>query len=736
MKKSSTHNLLFVLLVAAAVVAVTFRTLFLHPNTTLLSIGGDGIKNYFTSLFYLKYNNGTHFTGMNYPFGEHISFADAQPALVYAIKAITRIVPALAAYHLALFNLFLLAGMVAGVVFTYLLLRQLGAHHPAAVAGALCIAFFSPQLLRAEAHYGLSYLFSFTGAWYLFLRAENNPNWRNTLMAVAFITFCGLLHMYLAVLSVLFLAGYNLLKTVFAYKTEPAQLHAVRWIIAVLPVLFLQLYIRFTDYITDRPSTPWGFLTARTHLRHLIQPLPSDLLQSTTTPYRLYEEGFAYAGASVLLITGVLIVGTLFFRSKKLYPRQVSVHFAYSALALLLLAMGIPFIFHLEWLADYTGPLRQFRALGRFSWAYYYVAATLTAVALSKWWQLSAGRQPRILYRSFIVGVFLLWFAETGWRLYRISDWDYHAGRNYMLFMANDYGSLLRKNGIAPHRFQAILPLPYHHIGSEKFALDNWPAPWYGMKASLHTGLPGMQVMLSRTSYQQTTRLLQLTGDTLLQKEIPPHLAPNKPLLLLTYNNATLTKEEQRLVQMARFLCTDGEVQFYELPLQLFKNATNFEQWQRLAPAVVRQPFVAQYALPTGANDFTDAHFINKNSSGPVVVFDSTLNLFQPGDTVQVSLWLLPDLQKDVLPILQATVRHNESIRARFEFPAKFSRNCYRNLVQTGGTFVWPATGNRLKLQLHTGASFGNLLVRRYADTIIQSVSNNLLLVNNIPVQR
>lgn len=735
MKKRSYNDLLLVLLLATVVVAITFPTILLHPNKTLMTIGGDGIKNYFTSLFYLQYNSGTHFTGMNYPFGEHISFSDAQPALVVWIKALCRLVPALAAYHLALFNLFLLAGMVAGVGFTYLLLRQLGALRLAAFTGAFCIAFFSPQLLRAESHYGLSYLFSFTGAWYLFLRAETKPSFGNTVLAVLFITICGLLHVYLAVLNALFLAGYSFLKTLTSLKNESPQLHLHRWSIAVVPVLLLQLFIRLTDEVPDRPEIPWGFLTALTHPLHLIIPLPSDLLRSTTTPYQLYEEGFAYAGASVLFVC-LLTATAACFRKFWLPKQSLSVHFLISSWALLLLAMGIPFIFQLEWLADYTGPLRQFRGLGRFSWAYYYVAGVTTVLVLGYWWQLPGQGKQLPFRRIVIVVLMLLWMAEAGWRLYRISTWDQIAGRNYMLFMANNYGSLLRNNGVDPLRYQAILPLPYHHIGSEKFAIDHWPAPWYGMKLSLHTGLPGMQVMLSRTSYQQSTLLLQLTGDSLLQKELLPYLPNTKPLLLLTYN-AALTKEEERLVQQARLLCSDGEIQLHELSLDAFENQksrTSMLQLQEHTAAT--QKSIQKYPLPAGTTAFTHINFVQANKEQQPLLFDSTVTLFKAAETVHISLWLQPDLKKDVLPVLTAKVLNADAVLTRTDLPSKFTRDRYRDMIRISGTIKWPAGGNRLQLQLHTGSNYGSLLIRGNNDTIIEKLSERLVLINNIPVER
>ncbi len=61
---------------------------------TLISAGGDGMKNYFTYLYHIKYDSTFWvFEGMNYPFGENIVFTDNQPLLSNIVKWIYNITP-------------------------------------------------------------------------------------------------------------------------------------------------------------------------------------------------------------------------------------------------------------------------------------------------------------------------------------------------------------------------------------------------------------------------------------------------------------------------------------------------------------------------------------------------------------------------------------------------------------------------------------------------------------------
>ena len=51
----------------------------LFNTRVLTSLGGDGTKNLYTFLYHILYEKGTWFHGMNYPYGEHLVFTDAQP---------------------------------------------------------------------------------------------------------------------------------------------------------------------------------------------------------------------------------------------------------------------------------------------------------------------------------------------------------------------------------------------------------------------------------------------------------------------------------------------------------------------------------------------------------------------------------------------------------------------------------------------------------------------------------
>src|SRR5688572_29704496 len=101
--KSRQSFLLFLLLNIVCCFCFFYPTLG-SLNTSLMSLKGDGIKNYFCYLYFIHYDQGTHFTGMNYPFGENILFTDNMPALAWAIATLKTWFPGIVNYSLVLMH--------------------------------------------------------------------------------------------------------------------------------------------------------------------------------------------------------------------------------------------------------------------------------------------------------------------------------------------------------------------------------------------------------------------------------------------------------------------------------------------------------------------------------------------------------------------------------------------------------------------------------------------------------
>ena len=107
------------------VFALCMPELFFNLNNTLISATGDGIKNYYTVLYHIKYGSGFWFKGFAYPYGELLNFTDGQPALAYPLSLLTKAGVPVANYSLAILNGSMLLSVIVCAWFLYLIFLRI-----------------------------------------------------------------------------------------------------------------------------------------------------------------------------------------------------------------------------------------------------------------------------------------------------------------------------------------------------------------------------------------------------------------------------------------------------------------------------------------------------------------------------------------------------------------------------------------------------------------------------------
>jgi len=121
---------------------------------------------------------------------------------------------------------------------------------------------------------------------------------------------------------------------------------------------------------------------------------------------------------------------------------------------------------------------------------------------------------------------------------------------------------------ITPTDYQAILPLPFFHVGSENVWLEaKCDILRQSFIVSLKSGLPSMGVMLSRTSLSQTYKSLALVNNPISPFQILNDLPNKKPLLLMVENCNELTSAEKNLVLYSSLVWRGPKFAFYQLPI-------------------------------------------------------------------------------------------------------------------------------------------------------------------------
>lgn len=585
-------------LAALLLVAWFFGPVLRHPNDYLFQPAGDGIQSYYATAYYALYDHGLWFTGMNYPNGEHIVYPNLQPLLAVVMGWLQRHGGVAGHYVVGVTNLAALASLVATPVVLYAILRRLCLPGPYAGLVALLIAFLSPQLQRLGGHMSLSYGCFVPILWYLIVRMQAAPH------QVRWYAAFGVASLLMGSVQVYFLGcgcGFLLAHAlVLAWQQHGPR----RWALpgrmalaAALPLVVFWTVLWLTDPVADRPPNPYGFLVYMATPASVFTPqLPPlhDAWQLIWPNEGSDWEGAAYIGlvsTSTLAVALLAALGRLRRRAgwrqlvRPTLPAPLRSGI-WAAALLLLLAFALPFEWHaFEWMLDYSGPLKQFRSLGRFAWPFYYVVGVYTAYVLHRFWRYLRRRRVPVLAWAGAALLFV-WGAEA-WINVADRGRAVRQGRVAAAFL-DPATSVTRQLGWGPLQakdFQAILPLPFFVIGSDKVVLMGSEHSLYqAYKTSLSTGLPLFATYMPRASVSQSLAHAQLLSGPLIAKSLLAQLPSAKPILLLVTPDA-LNPAEQRLVGLARLLVATPEASLYELPVAALA-ATSWAA-ERAAAAVV-----------------------------------------------------------------------------------------------------------------------------------------------------
>ena len=572
----------------AAIIAVwrLFPNVVRHPDAYFFSNAGDGIKNYYVVAYFMKYDSGHRFTGMNYPLGEHLNYPDLQP-LVSGLGSIGQHLGLpVAAHAFGIVNGLVLASMVLAPVVLYAILRRTRLPVIYSVVFALLISFLAPQNNRLDGHMPLSYGCFVPILWYLLIRLQEAP--RQTRWYVLYATACtlmGLVSAYYVAAGAFFLLAHVV---VVAWQELPRRatrpLPLSHWLgslalAGVAPLVVFRGWLWLTDPVTDRPVNPFGFDLFLASFNSVFVPIMAPfkpLWQQLFDTGEPSGEGFAYVGLVVdwvLILTLVLLARYAWRRRWRLIFRPaLPAHLRvglWAASLLLVLAMGYPFAApSLKWLTDYAGPLRQFRSMGRFAWPFYYVAAVYAAYYLYRLVRYLQQRRAGAFAAMWLLPLLVLWGFEAREHSHLKADViNESIGADAFVEEAGNYQQLLSWANRSPADFQAILPIPYSSLGTDKIAIDGTQdAVFQGYKASLNTGLPLLTIAMSRSSVGNTLALTQLLSGDLISKPLLTRLPNQKPFLVLV-TGAPLTPAEQRIISISRKLTSSGDVTLYELPL-------------------------------------------------------------------------------------------------------------------------------------------------------------------------
>ncbi|HRZ42778.1 MAG TPA: hypothetical protein P5228_08775 [Bacteroidales bacterium] len=476
----------------------------LRLNQVSFAKDGDGVKSYYVTLWHIRHDISNHwFTGMNYPYGEHIFYTDGQPPLTNAMRWVSHHIADVSSHAVGTINSLMLFSIVAGAVLLYLVQRKAGVHLLVAAIAATALVWLSPQIGRLGGHYSLSYICSLPGVILFVMLYAEKPTWLRALLLAGWMLLLALTHLYFFVIAAVLLLVFWIY--IFSLPGIPTGIRLIRVLHLIIqlamPIALIQLYVHFTDPVTDRPGAPFGFMFYRAYPESVFLPLQTpyfpklgNLLQMRHVQW----EGYAYAGlAATLFFLGT--IGVMIARAVRGNFRQLLRPFGdpftgilfWAGTLALLYSWGVPFVLKMEGLLHYLGFLRQMRGIGRFAWLFFYGFNLAMIIVVWRWY---AGKKNTL--SAITLAALLAILSFDGWNNTR--GLKKHID-NPLTLSAPAPGFLVDRS-----QYQAIVPLPYFHVGTENLWWND-DAGLLGttMQISLHSGIPTTGNFLSRSSLSQ-----------------------------------------------------------------------------------------------------------------------------------------------------------------------------------------------------------------------------------------
>lgn len=538
----------FVLILTGTFFIFFYSPIILHPSKFILNDSGDAIKNYFCYEWHIYHDNSVNeYSGSNYPFGEHHAYTDGNPLLSNLIRAF----PFLKSYsvpifHFSIFISFLLCSLLLIKIFDFFKVPLL-----LSIIASVGITILCPQNLRIGGHMTLSYSFAIPLIIYLLLKLSVVNSRQKYNLIISFILLLYFfIHPYLGMICcslTFFYWLFRLLLDKSSFKYNLTFLISQ----SVIPVVFYLLFLKLTDNHSERSNTPYGFL-------YFVSKIETVFI-STMPPFRhmlsqIYKirgqnwEGIAYIGITsliALLFSFVLVLAKRkkikeFIKQNPPYSHLTAL--IISSLVLLIFSMGIPFIWDMEWLLDYFPAVRQFRAPGRFAWGFFFVATIFSTIVISK----HLFKFKVNLIRKTICALLLL--------LFTIEGIPFHQSTSKASFVPNCFNKnyiewelLTIINKIKSQNIQAIIPLPFYHIGSDFYYVEGTQKiKRASFIVSFHSGNSLVASLTPRTSIPESKQVLQMLSHELFEKEIKKVINPDKDFILLV-SKEELNDDEKEL---------------------------------------------------------------------------------------------------------------------------------------------------------------------------------------------
>lgn len=768
MRPNKIHYI-FILFFVSAILYYFFFKIIQNPSAYITSTGGDGLKNYFTFAYHLKHGNGWHFSGMNYPYGDLILFTDNHPILAFIFSYLRDWFPNLVKSPVAIINIAMIwtIPLSCFCLFNILLRFKLPVYW--AISGALLITLVSPQFHRFIAHMSLGYVCFIPTVWLLAIKIKDYQTIKDfrliaTMIGLVFcLVFFSYIHLYYMLIGCLFVLTFGFFELInplerFTISVNKNHLLVgkILMMVGVIALLISFLSINSLDTITDRVKTPWGFFSFYATFSSIFFP-PIGWIDGLIDKYEITaiqtDEGehSAFVGfwGIWVLVGSVLILfrKLIFKKSSFLILPATLANSLLAAIVLLLFSFCVPFIWLPESFSEKIPYLMQFRSLGRFAWVFYYVFGVYMVYFL---YNLIAAipdfKKSSVLKYACTILVLGIWAIDANMNL--LANTKPLFNPNVYFNEDDTYSKILKSINKKSTDYQAILALPFFHLGSEKTTLNgSVMAVTQSFVCAYQTGLPIIDLMGSRSSVSQLLNTHQIVSDTLAEKTFFNNLPNKKPILLMKALDMPIYPSEQYLIDnYATFLMeVKGAFQLYELDVtaDFQKSRKKAKENYSLAKPIPNSSFLSlapvngpvvyeSFEQHNSGYAFRGKGALTMATKAPNTIWKGPLDVKSDSVKIKVSAWFKLSSAHCCMPIFKLKALNEQGLPYTTELvsSAPFSTDRRGWIHQAIDVWVFK-THPKLEVELDGYfEAVDDLWIQPAESTIFKDV-NNKIICNN-----
>lgn len=526
-----------------------YGDIILHPNSSLLWIYNDGLKNAYMFTYYLQHNQSfLMHEGMSYPMSEYLFVTDSHPLLVLFLKIISIVFPFLASHPVGVMNtLLFLSPLVSVAIFTQLF-KRFDIPDNINVIASIAIPFFSSQfLLLSVGHYSLSFSFFIPLNLYLLLRFSDKPRSFKILFALfALSTVAFFIHTYQGAILVAFNMSFLVLSLFHKNRKQLLWL-GIPILATLLTIALLYALNPYTDRVIFSMHTShrsdWStvILPNYSHLVTFFKPI-FDFSELNNLPW---SRTGTYIGIGSILFILIGFTSLLYngFKGRlgailaKVNP--IAYLLIGSSIALLIFASGYPTRLDQGFIFNKIPFVWQIVATSRFAYAFFYVTTFFTIVFAYRFIKHSLWK---LLIPLLIAGTFII----EGLGMHQALKDKLPARINVFDSKIFDKTYNYNQWDIDVNDYDAVLPMPrYAYYYLPETLKGTISSEELSMATSMRTGLPIAGVYLSRPSISNSRLIANIVDST---QNLAMREAFSGKRLLVAYTNEPLFDQQQKLL--------------------------------------------------------------------------------------------------------------------------------------------------------------------------------------------